>query len=140
VHVFTLLGEPVRLRIVEKLAKREHFVWQLVETVGAEFSLSRSAISHHLRQMLADGYLEVRDDGLGRRYRLAWDTLDRLDAAVEALFVIWEDRIGWPYDQFLPEPPPRLHRAGRTARTGGLLSLTDREACPFCHRASPASP
>ncbi|MEO8261723.1 MAG: metalloregulator ArsR/SmtB family transcription factor [Pseudolysinimonas sp.] len=117
-HIFTLLGEPVRLRIVELLAKREHYVFQLVEAIGPEFSISPSALSHHLRVLRDEQFVEVRHGGVGRRYRLAWDALHRLDACVEGLFVIWEDRVGWPYDQFLPPPPARLHRAGRKALRG----------------------
>jgi DNA-binding transcriptional ArsR family regulator len=81
-HVFSLLGEPVRLRIVERLAKREHYVFQLVETVGKEFSISPSAISQHLRVLRDEQFVEVRHDGVGRRYRLAWDALRRLDVCV----------------------------------------------------------
>ena len=117
-HVFTLLAEPVRLRIVECLAKREHAVWELVEKVGREFSIGQSAISHHLRVLRDEDFVQVRPFGEVRRYRLTWNALDRLDAAVEALYVIWEDRIGWPYDEFLPEPPARLHRAGRRGLRG----------------------
>jgi DNA-binding transcriptional ArsR family regulator len=117
-HVFTLLGEPVRLRIVERLAKREHYVFQLVEALTAEFSISASAVSHHLRVLRDEQFVEVRHDGVGRRYRLAWDALNRLDLCVEALFVVWEDRIGWPYDPYLPEPSARLHRAGRRGLRG----------------------
>lgn len=117
-HPFTLLGEPVRLRIVECLAKHEQAVWQLVGTVGAEFSIGQSAISHHLRVLRDERFVEVRELGLQRRYRLAWDALDRIDGALEALFVIWEDRVGWPYDPFLPPPPERLNRAGRKGLRG----------------------
>lgn len=127
-HPFTLLGEPVRLRIVEHLAKHEQSVWQLVESVGAEFSIGQSAISHHLRVLRDARFVEVRELGLQRRYRLAWDALDRLDAAVEALFVIWEDRVGWPYDPFLPEPPPRLDRAGRKGLRGRTKADVEPEA------------
>lgn len=108
----------MRLRIIELLAKREHYVFQLVETVGAEFSISASALSHQLRVLRDEQFVEVRHDGYGRKYRLAWDALARLDASVESLFLIWEDRMGWPYDQFLPDPPARLHRAGRKGLRG----------------------
>jgi DNA-binding transcriptional ArsR family regulator len=118
VHIFTLLGEPVRLRIVELLAKRERYVFQLVDVVCPEFSISAQAVSHHLRVLRDEQFVEVRHDGRGRRYRLAWDAMHRVDSVVEGLFVIWEDRVGWPYDQFLPPPPARLHRAGRKGLRG----------------------
>jgi DNA-binding transcriptional ArsR family regulator len=130
-HVFTLLGEPVRLRIVEHLAKRERAVWQLAETVGAEFSVSRSAVSKHLRVLREAGFIEYREYGLQRRYRLAWDAMDRLDAAVEALFVIWEDRVGWPYDPLLPPAPPRLDRAGRKGLRGRTKVEVEPDEDPY---------
>ena len=129
--MFTLLGDPVRLRIVELLAGRELPVWRLVEAVGAEFNIGQPAISNQLRTLRDADFVAVRVDGLSRRYRLAWDALDRLDHAVETLFVTWEGREGWPYeDRLLAElravgagedvdaPPPRRHRAGRAGLRG----------------------
>jgi len=49
VHPFTLLGDPVRLRIVELLASGEKPVSRLVEVIGPERNIGQSAISHHLR-------------------------------------------------------------------------------------------
>lgn len=117
-HLFTLLGEPVRLRIVELLATRERYPWQLAEKLGPEFSISASGISHHLRVLRDEQFVEVRHDGIGRRYRLAWDAMHRLDVVVEHLFVLWEERSGWPYNDFRPERPLRLHRAGRKGMRG----------------------
>ena len=34
------------------------------------------------------------------------------------LWTIWEDRVGWPYGIITPEPPARLHRAGRRGLRG----------------------
>ena len=130
-RAFTLLGEPVRLRIVERLAKSEQGVWQLAETVGAEFSIGQPAISHHLRVLRLAGFVDVREFGLQRRYRLASDAMDRLDAAVEALWLIWEDRVGWPYDPFLPPPPARLDRAGRKGLRGRSQAALEPLDHPF---------
>ncbi|HEV7740971.1 MAG TPA: metalloregulator ArsR/SmtB family transcription factor [Pseudolysinimonas sp.] len=130
-HIFTLLGEPVRLRIVEHLAQHEQAVWQLVATVGAEFSVGQSAISKHLSVLRQAGFVEMREFGLQHRYRLAWDAMERLDSAVEALFVMWEDRRGWPYDPFLPPPPPRLDRAGRKGLRGRTRAEIEPEEHPW---------
>ncbi len=39
-------------------------------------------------------FVGVHEWGVERRYRLDWDAIDRLDAVVEELWKIWEDRVG----------------------------------------------
>jgi len=130
-HPFALLGDPVRLRIVELLASRELPVWRIVEELGPEFHIGQPAVSNQLRLLRDADFVAVRADGLSRRYRLAWDALERLDQVVESLFVLWDAREGWPYeDRLLAElrasaaggdidaPPPRRHRAGRAGLRG----------------------
>lgn len=117
-HEFELLADPTRRRIVELLAHQELSVVVLAARLGSDFPVSRSAVSHQLRVLRDADFVGVRDWGSERRYRLAWDAMDRLDAAVERLWQIWEDRVGWPYDVVSPEPPARLHRAGRRGLRG----------------------
>lgn len=134
-HVFRLLGDPVRLRIVELLATGEKPVWRLAELLGSEFNIGQPATSNHLRTLRDEDFVAVRVEGLTRRYRLAWDALDRLDREVEALFTTWEERDGWPYEdrlladlrasaagQDLDAPRPRRHRAGRAGLRGRTRS------------------
>ena len=130
-NLFTLLGEPVRLAIVRRLAGREQGVWQLVETVGREFSVGQSAISRHLRVLREADFVEFREYGLQHRYRLTFDAMDRLDAEVEALWLIWEDRAGWPYEEFLPEPPKRLDRGSRKGLRGRTKHEIEPRENPF---------
>jgi len=118
VHEFELLADPTRRRIVELLAHQELPVVVIAARMGEGFAVSRSAVSHQLRVLRDADFVEVREWGVQRRYRLAWDAMDRLDAAIELLWTIWENRIGWPYEVMLPEPPPRLHRAGRRGLRG----------------------
>jgi DNA-binding transcriptional ArsR family regulator len=117
-HEFELLADPTRRRIVEVLAHQELAVVVLTERLGGDFLVSRSAVSHQLRVLKDADFVEMREWGSERRYRLAWNAMDRLDAAVEHFWTIWENRIGWPYETMLPEPPPRLHRAGRRGLRG----------------------
>jgi len=117
-HVFEILGEPVRLRIVELLASGAHGAGELADVVGDEFRIGRSAVSHHLSILRRERFVVVWAEGPVRRYRLAWDALDRLDLAADELWEKWDRRYGWPY---LPDPlatPPRSHRAGRKGRRG----------------------
>jgi len=125
-HVFELLADPTRRRIVELLAHQELSVVVLTARMGADFPVSRSAVSHQLRVLRESEFVDVREWGLERRYRLTWNAMDRLDAAVERLWEIWENRTGWPYDILAPEPPRRLHRAGRR----GLRGRTQAEIEP----------
>jgi DNA-binding transcriptional ArsR family regulator len=117
-HEFELLADPTRRRIVELLAHQELSVTVIAARLGDEFPVSRSAVSHHLRVLRDADFVEFDEWGNERRYRLAWNAMDRLDAAVEVLWLIWEERVGWPY-AVVPEPsPPRLHRAGRRGLRG----------------------
>lgn len=117
-HEFELLADPTRRRIVELLAHQELSVVLLVSKLGPDVRVSRSAVSHQLRVLKDAEFVEMRQWGAERRYRLAWNAMDRLDAAVEYFWTVWENRVGWPYETMLPEPPPRLHRAGRRALRG----------------------
>lgn len=107
-HVFELLADPTRRRIVELLAHRELPVVLLAERLGADRDAS---------------FVEVRIDSPQRLYRLSWNAMDRLDAAVEELWLIWENRVGWPY-AVVPadESPERLHRVGRRGLRGRTRS------------------
>ena len=125
-HEFELLADPTRRRIVELLAHQELAVVVLTARMGVDFPVSRSAVSHQLRVLRDADFVEMREWGTERRYRLKWNAMDRVDAAVEGLWEIWENRVGWPYDLLAPEPPPRLHRAGRR----GLRGRTQAEAEP----------
>jgi DNA-binding transcriptional ArsR family regulator len=114
-HEFELLGDPTRRRIVELLAHQELSVTLIAERLGVR--VSASAVSHQLRILRDEEFVDVTEWGRERRYRLAWNAMDRLDAAVEALWVIWENRVGWPYP-VLVNPPARLHRVGRSKLRG----------------------
>jgi DNA-binding transcriptional ArsR family regulator len=116
-HEFELLADPTRRRIVELLAHQELSVVVLTARLAATVPVTRSAVSHQLRILRDAEFVEVREWGLERRYRLAWNAMDRLDGAVEALWQLWEARIGWPY-AVIADPPPRLHRAGRRSLRG----------------------
>jgi DNA-binding transcriptional ArsR family regulator len=82
-HEFELLADPTRRRIVELLAHQELSVVVLVARMGPHFPVSRSAVSHQLRVLRDAEFVEVHEWGSERRYRLAWNAMDRLDAAVE---------------------------------------------------------
>ncbi len=82
-HEFELLADPTRRRIVELLAHQELAVVVLCSRLGDDVPVSRSAVSHQLRVLRDAEFVEVREWGTERRYRLGWNAMDRLDAAVE---------------------------------------------------------
>ena len=118
-HPFELLAEPVRRRIVEVLASGEHTSGELAAVVGHEFSVGRTAISNHLRILRDHEFVDVRDEGPVRVYRLMWNALDRLDLEVEHLLDLWDLRTGYPYRTdpaviSLPRPGGRKGHRGRS--------------------------
>jgi len=131
-HVFELLADPTRRRIIELLAHQELSVTVLASRLGEDVPVSRSAVSHQLRTLKDAEFVESREWGAERRYRLAWNAMDRLDAEVEHLWMVWENRVGWPYEVLLAEAPPRLHRGGRRGLRGRTRADVEPQAGPTC--------
>jgi DNA-binding transcriptional ArsR family regulator len=117
VHLFELLADPIRRRIVEILASGEHTAGELRAVICHEFSVSPSAVSNHLRTLRDEEFVDVRSEGPVRVYRLMWNALDRLDLLVEHLLDLWDVRTGYPY-RTDPTVLPRLHRGGRKGHRG----------------------
>ncbi|MFB9307860.1 DNA-binding transcriptional ArsR family regulator [Agromyces hippuratus] len=128
-HAFEIVAEPVRRRIIEVLAVGEHPVGVLNDVIAQEFSISRSAVSHHLRILRDEGVVSVAPDrGLpqSRLYVVNGEYLARLDDAVGELFALWEQRYGtgvgrapqFPARLAPPVRKPRAHRAGHRGQRG----------------------
>jgi len=64
---FKALAEPMRLRILDALRRRELTVGDLVEAVGA----NQANVSKHLAVLHREGFVERRKDGLHVYYRVA---------------------------------------------------------------------
>ena len=69
-HAFAVLADPVRRCIVEQLMDRELSSGEIVNTVGAEFGISQSAISQQLKVLRENGFASVAIDGNRRLYSL----------------------------------------------------------------------
>jgi DNA-binding transcriptional ArsR family regulator len=117
-HLFELLAEPVRRRIVEVLASGEHTAGELAAAVGHEFSVGRTAISNHLRILRDHDFVDVRDEGPVRVYRLMWNAVDRLEFAVDHFRDLWDLRSGYPYrtDPVVLCRPRPVDRKGKRGR------------------------
>lgn len=64
---FSVLGEPMRLRILQALREGEHHVGALVEATGG----TQANISRHLQVLTEAGLLERRKEGLQVFYAVA---------------------------------------------------------------------
>lgn len=115
-HVFTLLGDPVRLRIVEILASGEHSAGLLCDAVGREFSVSRATVGYHLRILRDADFVRVNVEENRRLYRLKFNALDSVDRALIDLYELWDRRYDWPYRTDPAASPPRRHRLADRAR------------------------
>ncbi|MFD4422536.1 ArsR/SmtB family transcription factor [Agromyces sp. NPDC058484] len=125
-HPYEIVAEPVRRRIVEVLAVGDHPVGVLNDVITMEFSVSRAAVSHHLRILRDERVVTVEADGAlpqSRLYRLNAEYLERLDDAVGELFSLWDHRYGTiqrraPIHPAAPSRSPHAHRAGRKGLRG----------------------
>ena len=129
-HPFEIAAEPVRRRIIEVLAVGDHAVGTLNEVIMAEFAISRSAVSHHLRILRDEKVALVQPDEAlpqSRLYRLDETFLERLDGAVGELYHLWDHRYGTVFHRAPIHPAtasraPRGHRAGSKGRRGRTAS------------------
>jgi hypothetical protein len=62
-HVFEVLSDPVRRRILELLGPGEMASGEVVEAIGSEFGITQAAVSQHLKVLREGGFARVRADG-----------------------------------------------------------------------------
>lgn len=91
--LFIALGDEVRLGIIEVLTRAErsgNTDGLNVNEITRQTSLSRPAISHHLKILKDSGLVEIRQCGTSNYYRLtlanSTRTLMKLGALVEETF------------------------------------------------------
>ena len=58
-----MLGDPVRRRVLEVLARGEHSAGALADVIGTEFGISQPAVSPHQRVVGAQGVAPGRGGG-----------------------------------------------------------------------------
>lgn len=89
-HAFDVLGDPVRRRILEVLAEREHRSGDIVAVIQAEFGITQAAVSQHLRVLRESGFAAVRVDGQRRIYSVDTLPLREVDAWLDRFRAFWE--------------------------------------------------
>lgn len=85
------LADPIRRDILRMLSRRNHTAGEL----DGAFSVSRPAVSRHLRVLREAGLVRDTVRGRHREYQLVAATLDELEAYVQALrapSIDWERR------------------------------------------------
>src|SRR5947208_5547677 len=92
-HVFEVLSDPVRRRILELLGPGEMASGEVVEAIGAEFGISQPAVSQHLKVLRESGFARVRPEGTRRLYAVDSAPFRELDAWLGHFRAFWEQRM-----------------------------------------------
>ena len=92
-EAFTILSDPVRRRILERLSVRDLSSGEVVSSVGEEFGITQSAISQHLKVLRENRFAKVRVDGARRIYSLEPSGLEDIDQWLALFRRFWEPKI-----------------------------------------------
>ena len=92
-HAFDVLGNPVRRRILELLAKGELTSGAIVDVVQEEFGITQPAVSQHLRVLRESGFASSRAEGPRRVYFVDALPLEQVDEWLEQFRMHWERRL-----------------------------------------------
>jgi DNA-binding transcriptional ArsR family regulator len=92
-HAFDVLGDPVRRRILELLARGERASGEIVGIVGREFGISQPAVSQHLKVLRESGFATVRAEAQRRLYALDPGPLRQVDAWLDHFRLFWDTKL-----------------------------------------------
>ena len=92
-HVFEVLADPVRRRILELLASKEMASGEVVEAIGAEFGITQAAVSQHLKVLRESGFATVRAEAQKRLYSVDPAGIQAVDAWVGQFRNFWEPKL-----------------------------------------------
>jgi DNA-binding transcriptional ArsR family regulator len=98
-RAFDVLGDPVRRRIMELLAEREHASGEVVAVIAREFGITQSGVSQHLKVLRDGGLATVRAEGTRRVYAVAPRPLADLDVWLGRFRRFWDQ----PFDALATE-------------------------------------
>jgi DNA-binding transcriptional ArsR family regulator len=116
VRAFDVLGDPVRRRILELLADGERAAGDVGAIVQAEFGISQSGVSQHLRVLRDNGFATVRGEGTRRLYAVDPAPLREVDA--------WLQRYRRFWNQHLDALSTELARGKRERRSVGAADTS----------------
>src|SRR6186997_2471064 len=89
-HPMDVLGDPVRRRLLEQLARGEASAGELTSIAQAEFGITQPAVSRQLRILREHGFAAVRPEGTRRWYRLDARGITATHAWLEQF---WQQRL-----------------------------------------------
>jgi len=92
-HAFDVLSDPVRRRILERLATGEAAAGDVAQLIQDEFGLTQSAVSQHLKVLRDAGFAASRIDGARRIYALQPEPLAQADAWLAQFRGFWTHRL-----------------------------------------------
>ena len=105
-HAFDVLGDPVRRRILELLARGELTAGAIGATISDEWGISQPAVSQHLRVLRESGFVMMRPDGTRRIYAVRGDGLRDIDAWLDRLRRAWTPPLDAARDRDCPRQAP----------------------------------
>lgn len=92
-HALDILGDPVRRRIVEILARGDASAGELTATITAEFGITQPAVSNHLRVLRDSGFARSEPNGSRRVYALAPERVGEAQAWMREHLDFWNQRL-----------------------------------------------
>lgn len=92
-HAFDVLGDPVRRRLLELLAEGERSSGDMTAVVQAEFGITQSAVSQHLKVLRDAGFASVRIDGPRRIYAVDAAPMREIDAWLDRFRMFWTPKL-----------------------------------------------
>lgn len=92
-HAFDVLSDPVRRRTLELIAQKEHASGEIVNVIEAEFGISQSAVSQHLRVLRDSGFAHVRREGSRRCYSIDPAGFEDVEAWIDQLRRYWNAKM-----------------------------------------------
>lgn len=92
-NAFDVLSDPVRRRTLELISQKEHASGEIVKVVEAEFGISQSAVSQHLRILRDTGFAKVRKDGAKRCYEIDPSGFDDVNDWLDQLQHFWASKM-----------------------------------------------
>jgi len=92
-HAFDILGDPVRRRILELLARGELSAGSITDVIQKEFGITQAGVSQHLRALRENGFVRVRVEGPRRIYSVDSRPLQEVDAWIDQFRGFWKQHL-----------------------------------------------